>query len=79
MPIKEELSKLYAQEVSKTKEKEQEMLRLIKVKAEKLTNNYLIEHEHTQLSYLPKEQQEERLSMPKGLLIDKIIAYLKSI
>ncbi len=55
------------------------MLRLIQVKSEKVANNYLTTHDHTQLPYLPKEEQELHIAMPKGIIIDKIIAYLKRI
>ena len=79
MTYEEEREKLYSQEIPGTLAKEQEMLRLIQVKAEKLVNDYLIKQEHTQLSYLSKAQRESRIAMPKGILIDKILAYLRSI
>ncbi len=79
MPYQEELAKLYSQTVRRATQKERELLRLIQVKAEKLANNYLMEHEHTQLSYLPEEQREAKIALPKEMLLNKIITYLKSI
>lgn len=75
----EELAKLRKESVTQTKLKEQEMLRLIQVKAEKLANDHLTKHDHTQLSYLSKEEQEAEVALPKGILIDKFITYLKTI
>lgn len=66
-------------EVSKCKEKEKKLLTLLQAKAKKLSNNYLTRHKHTQLSYLPKEQQEFQVSIPKGILLDRLISYLNSI
>ena len=61
------------------KQKEKELLRLLQVKAEKLCNSYLNKHEYTQLSYLSKDKQEFEVSVPKRILLDKMISYLKSI
>ncbi|GAH55015.1 unnamed protein product, partial [marine sediment metagenome] len=58
---------------------EKELLRLIQVKAEKLCNGYLTEHRHTQLSYLPKDEQEWQVAIPKEILLDKMISYLRSV
>ena len=65
--------------VQECKEKEKELLRLLQVKAEKLCNGYLVEHKHTQLSYLSKDEQEYQVAIPKEILLDKMIIYLKSI
>lgn len=65
--------------IQECKEKEKELLRLLQAKAEKLCNGYLTEHRHTQLSYLSKEEQEYKVAVPKGILLDKMISYLNSI
>jgi len=65
--------------IKSAKQKEKELIRLLQVKAEKLANNYLTEQKHTQLSYLPRDDQEFNVALPKGILLDKMIAYLKSI
>ena len=61
------------------KQKEKELLRLLQVKAEKMANTYLTEHRHTQLSYLSKEEQEYKVAVPKGILLDRMVTYLNSI
>jgi len=67
------------EEVSKCKKKEQELLRLLQVKAEKYANNRLTKKRHTQLSYLTKEEQEFEVAIPKGVILDKLISDLKKI
>lgn len=54
--------------------KEAELLRLIQVKAEKLTNIHLEKDKHTQLSYLPKEQQEFEVAIAKEAILNHFIA-----
>jgi hypothetical protein len=61
--------------VERTKKKQDEMLRLLQVKCEK-TANLVLQKRFTQLSYLSKEEQEEEISFPKEILLDKIIAFL---
>jgi hypothetical protein len=68
--------KLYRRQlVERTKKKQEEMLRLLHVKCEK-TANLVLPKRFTQLSYLSKEEQEEEISFPKEILLDKIIAFL---
>lgn len=69
----------YQAEVKKTVGKEREVSRLIQVKAEKLCNMHLIKYEHTQLSYLTKEEQIGVISVPKGLILDKLIDFLNKL
>ena len=72
-------TEVYQKEARKTKEKETELIRLLQVKSEKLTNNFLSEKCHTQLSYLSPREREGAISLPKGLLLDKLLTYLRSI
>ena len=67
------------EEIKKCQEKENKLLVLINAKATKLSNNYLAQHRHTQLSYLPKEEQEYQVAIPKSILLDKLIAWLNSV
>jgi len=67
------------EEISKCKEKEQRLLTLVQAKATRLSNDYLTKTRHTQLSYLPKEEQEFQIAIPKGILLDKLIAWLNSV
>lgn len=60
-------------------EREKEVTRLLQAKAEKMADIYLVKHGHTQLSYLSREDREYYLSVPKVILLDKIISYLKSV
>lgn len=71
------MSPVYQDEIKKTAQKEKEVIRLIQVKAEKLCNMYLIKNDHTQLSYLTKEEQVSAIALPKGLILDKLIAFLQ--
>lgn len=64
-------------EVKKTAQKEKEVFRLIQVKSEKLCNMSLIKNDHTQLSHLTKEEQTGAIAVPKGIILDKIIAFLQ--
>jgi len=66
-------------EINKCKEKEKELLLVLQVKAQRIANDYLVKNRHTQLSYLSKEEQEFNIAIPKGILMDKIIAYLRSV
>jgi hypothetical protein len=70
-------SPTYQAEVKKTAQKEKEVFRLIQVKAEKLCDMSLIKNSHTQLSYLTKEEQTGAIAIPKGLILDKLIAILQ--
>lgn len=67
----------YQAEVKKTAQKEREVFRLIQVKAEKLCNMGLIQNAHTQLSHLTKEEQMGAIAIPKGVILDKLIAFLQ--
>jgi len=60
-------------------DKEKELLRLIQIKSEKLCNILLIEKMHTQLSYLTKDEQSGAIALPKGIILDKLLHYLRSI
>ncbi len=72
-------TEVYQKEVQRTKEKEAELLRLLKVKSEKVCNDFLTKSQHTQLSYLTKEDQEGATALPKGIILDKLLTYLRSI
>lgn len=69
----------YQEEIKKTSEKESELLRLLQVKSEKICNDFLSKKQNTQLSYLTKEQQAGALSLPKGIILDKLLHYLRSL
>jgi len=69
----------YRNEIAKTAEKEKELLRLLQVKSEKVCNVFLINNQHTQLSYLPTEEQAGALALPKGLILDKLLRFLHSL
>lgn len=60
----------------KVVDKEVELLRLLQVKSEKVCNDLLVKNEHTQLSYLTKEEQIGAVAIPKGLILDKLLSYL---
>jgi len=79
MDIKIFATSVYQEQVGRAAEKEVELLRLIQVKAEKLCNGVLIKEGHTQLSYLTKEEQAGAISLPKGLILEKLLCYLHSI
>jgi hypothetical protein len=72
-------TKTYQDEAIKTAVKESELQRLIKVKSEKICNDFLMKHSFTQLSYLTEEEKIGALALPKGIILDKIINYLNSI
>jgi len=72
-------TKVYQDEVPKTEAKEAELLRLLKVKSEKICDDFLTKNRHTQLSYLTKEEQAGALALPKGLILDKLLTYLRSL
>ncbi len=69
----------YQEEAKKVAGKETELLRLLQVKSEKICNDFLVKHQHTQLSYLTKEQQVGAIALPKGIILDKLLAYLRSL
>ena len=69
----------YQKEAQKTKDKETELARLLQAKSEKLANNFLVEKCHTQLSYLSPNERTGAVSLPKGVLLDKLLSYLRSI
>lgn len=62
--------------VTELAEKEKKFNHLLEAKAEKIANIYLNQEKHTQLSFLPKEQQEHHRAMVKGLLLDKVNDFL---
>lgn len=70
---------MWSEELKNISDKEQELQRLLKVKSEKLANDYLMKNRHTQLSYLPKEEQAQMIAIPKGLILDKLLHYLRSL
>jgi hypothetical protein len=70
---------VYQDVVKETAAKERELARLIQVKSEKLCNNFLIRDCHTQFSYLSKGEQAGAIATPKGIILDRLIAYLQSI
>ena len=72
-------TKKYQDEVAKTAQKEAELSRLLNVKSEKICNNFLAKNLHTQLSYLTKEEQAGAIALPKGIILDKLLAYLRNI
>lgn len=72
-------NKSYQEKVQKTKEKEEELLRLLKVKSEKICNDFLTKNQHIQLSYLSKEEQEGAVALPKELILDRLLTYLRSL
>ena len=71
--------KIYQEELIKTQEKEKELLRLLQVKSEKIANEFLIKSKHTQLSYMSKEEQKIYLGLPKGIILNKLINYLRTL
>ena len=72
-------AKSYQDRVLIVTKKEEELKHLIKVKAEKLCNKLLTEKYHTQLSYLTKEEQDGAVSIPKEIILDKLLQYLNSL
>ena len=70
---------LYQTAAKETDKKEKELLRLIKVKSEKLCNSMLREKYYTQLSYLTKEEQYGAVSVPKDVILDRLIDFLQRI
>jgi len=72
-------TKIYQEEALKVKDKEIELARLLQVKSEKLADKILSEKYYTQLSYLTPEEQAGAISLPKSLLLDKILSYLRVI
>jgi hypothetical protein len=72
-------TKICQDEIKKNADKERELIRLIQVKSEKLCNNHLTKENHTQLSYLSKEEQAGAIAVPKGMLLDKLLNYLRAL
>jgi hypothetical protein len=58
-------------------DKEKELIRLLNVKTEKIVNQLLNEKYCTQLSYLSKAEQNGATALPKGMILDKMINFLK--
>ncbi len=67
----------YQEKSKKNADKEKELLRLLQVKAEKVCNDFLVKNHRTQLSYLPKEEQAGAMALPKGIILDKLLHYLR--
>ncbi len=78
MELKIYSTPVYQDEISKNTAKEAELLRLLQVKSEKVCNDFLVKN-HTQLSYLTKEEQAGAVALPKGIILDKLLNYLRSI
>jgi len=72
-------TKVYQDEIAKTAAKEAELLKLLKVKSEKVCNDFLTKNQHTQLAYLTKEEQDGAIALPKGIILDKLLTYLRSL
>ena len=70
---------VYQDCAKRVKEKEAELIRLLQTKAEKHCNNFLTNKYHTQLSYLTKEEQLGAVAVPKEIMLDKMLSYLRSL
>lgn len=66
-------------EIKKCQEKEAKFLKLLHTKSEKLANKYLIDKRHTQLAHLPQEEADYYTSIPKRILLEKLISFLHSV
>lgn len=71
------MSMFTREQVTAVEAKEKELLRLLQVKSEKIANIYLTKEKHTQLSYLNKDEQSYQVSLPKGILLDRLMGFLK--
>lgn len=59
--------------------KQDELIRLLYIKAEKLANKRLASTKHTQLSYLTENEREFTKTVPREVLIDYFIVQLNKI
>jgi len=72
-------SQVYKDLIKKNKVTEKEILRLIQVKSEKMCNDLLKQKFHTQLSYFTEEQRAGALSVPREVILSKILAFLQKL
>ncbi len=79
MSLEDELKKLYEQELRDNEVKKKELADLVEILARKMADAYLQKEKHTQLSYLSKEEQEHNLSIPRGVILDKLISVMRQI
>ncbi len=70
---------VYQEVVRRVAVKEAELLYLLQAKSEKLCNDFLAKNQHTQLSYLTREEQIGAVALPKDILLDKLLHYLRSV
>lgn len=67
------------EEIRKCQEKENDLIRLLNAKACKMADAYLTKKKHTQLSYLNEAERNFQVAIAKGVLLDRLIAWLKSV